>query len=245
MLDSAEQPRPTVLVVDDDPRIREMLLRLLELEGYVVESAADGARAVARLAHGGIDLMLLDLIMPDVDGLAVCRQVRAHTLSASPYLPVIMLTGRTTVADQRAGFAAGADDYIVKPFHVETLVARVAVWLRVRRASQTALAAQAQAEAERQAAQVEAIHLTARELADRLNNDLTGIAGVLRLVELQDGLPEDVRELLPDAVASLDRACQVVTHLYEVTQIATHDTPLGPALDLERSVAPPEPWSDG
>src|SRR5207248_2764136 len=118
MMDSAEQPRPTVLVVDDDPRIREMLPRILELEGYVVESAADGPAAIFRLARGEIDLMMLDLMMPGVDGLAVCREVRAHTPPATPYLPIIMLTGRTEVADQRAGFAAGADDYIVKPFSV-------------------------------------------------------------------------------------------------------------------------------
>ena len=111
----------------------------------------------------------------------------------------------------------------------------------MRRASQTALAAQARAELVRQAAQVEAINLTARALADRLNNELGGIAGVLSLVEMQAALAEVLRELLPDALASLDRACQAVNHLYEVTHIATHDTPLGPALDLERSVSPPEP----
>jgi len=241
MSDAIAPPRPTVLIVDDDPRIRDLLASVLAAEEYATETAAEGLAAVARLARGGIDLVLLDLMMPGLDGLAVCRQVRAHTQPAEPYLPIIMLTARTEVADQREGFAAGADDYIVKPFHVETLVARVAVWLRVRRASQMALAAQAQAEAARQDAQVEAIHLTARALADRLNNELAGIAGVLSLVELHAKLPEDVRELLPDAVASLAAACQAVNHLYEVTRIATHDTPLGPALDLERSVTPAEP----
>jgi DNA-binding response OmpR family regulator len=245
MSESRADPLPTVLVVDDDARIRELLATVLGSEGYTPETVADGAEALARLARGDVDLMLLDLMMPGLSGLELCRQVRAHAPPAAPYLPIIMLTALTAVADQREGFAAGADDYIVKPFHVETLVARVAVWLRVRRASQTALAAQAHAEAARQAAQVEAIHLTARALADRLNNELSGIAGVLSLVELHGAVPADVRALLPDAVASLHHATQTVTQLYEVTRIATHDTPLGPALDLERSASPPEPQPGG
>jgi PAS domain S-box-containing protein len=110
--------------------------------------------------------------------------------------------------------------------------------VRERRAAEAALQA---AERRVLTAQVEAIQLTARALADRLNNDLVGIAGVLRLVELYAALPEDLGALLPEAVASLDRACEAVTHLADVTHVATHDTPLGPALDLERSAAPDAP----
>jgi DNA-binding response OmpR family regulator len=241
MTDTIGSPPATVLVVDDEPGVRELLTSALAAEGYATEVAADGVAAVARLARDGIDLVLLDLTMPGLDGLTVCRQVRAQTPPAQPYLPILMLTALIAIADQREGFAAGADDYIVKPFDVETLLARVAVWLRVRRVSQTALAAQAQAEAARQAAQVEAIHLTARTLADRLNNDLAGMAGVLGLVEMEAALSPDLREVLPVAVRSLDHASQIVTQLYEVTRIATHDTPLGPALDLERSAAADEP----
>src|SRR5437868_9021186 len=124
MSDVIGSPRPTVLIVDDDPRIRELLASVLAGEGYASEAAADGLAAVARLARGGIDLVLLDLMMPGLDGFAVCRQVRAHTQPAEPYLPIIMLTARTEVHDQQEGFAAGADDYIAKPFHVETLAAR-------------------------------------------------------------------------------------------------------------------------
>src|SRR5262249_34731113 len=107
----------TVLIVDDDRRIRDLLASGLAREGYTSETAAEGRTALARLARGGIDLVLLDLMMPELDGLAVCRQVRARAQPDEPYLPIIMLTARTEVADQRAGFAAGADDYIVKPFH--------------------------------------------------------------------------------------------------------------------------------
>jgi DNA-binding response OmpR family regulator len=241
MIDMTGSSPATVLVVDDEPGVRDLLTVALEAEGYATEAAADGVAAVARLARDGIDLVLLDLTMPGLDGLTVCRQVRARTPPAQPYLPILMLTALIAIADQREGFAAGADDYILKPFDVETLLARVAVWLRVRRASQTALIEQVQAEAARQAAQVEAIHLTARTLADRLNNDLAGIAGVLTLVELEAGLSADLHEVLSIAVTSVDHASQVVRQLYEVTRIATHDTPVGPALDLERSTSPREP----
>jgi DNA-binding response OmpR family regulator len=238
MSDAVAFPRPTVLVVDDAPQLWQLLTPVLEAEGYATETAADGPAAVARLARGGIDLVLLDLMLPGMDGRTVCREVRAQTPPGEPYLPILMLTALTRVADQQDGFAAGADDYVLKPFQVETLLARVAVWLRVRRASQLALAVQAKTEAARQAAQVEAIQLAARTLADRLNNDMTASAVVLRLVEMHAALPDDIRQLLPKAVASLDRGCQTVNQLYEVTRIATHDTPVGPALDLERSAAP-------
>src|SRR5690242_1645914 len=124
MSDVIAPPCPTVLIVDDDRRIRDLLASVLAAEEYATETAAEGLAAVARLARGGIDLVLLDLMMPGLDGLAVCRQVRAQAQPAEPYLPIIMLTARAEVADQREGFAAGADDYIVKPFHVETLTAR-------------------------------------------------------------------------------------------------------------------------
>jgi len=234
-------PPPTVLVVDDAPQLWEMLTPVLEAEGYATQTAADGPAAVARLARGGTDLVLLDLMLPEMDGRTVCRHVRAQTPPGEPYLPILMLTALTRVADQQEGFAAGADDYVLKPFQLETLLARIAVWLRVRQASRMALAAQAEAEAMRQAAQVEAIQLAARTLADRINNDMTASAVVLRLVEMHAALPEDLRQLLPEAVASLDRGCQTINQLYDVTRIATCDTPVGLALDLERSAAPVKP----
>src|SRR5687768_4428874 len=147
MSDSSAPPRPTVLVVDDDHDFRQMLARVLEGQGYTVERMADGHGVVDRLARGDVDLVLLDLILPGVDGLDLCRQVRAAETPGEPYLPIIMLTGRCQPQDQRDGFTAGADDYISKPCDIATLRARVAVWLRVRRGSQTALAAQARAEA--------------------------------------------------------------------------------------------------
>jgi hypothetical protein len=84
------------------------------------------------------------------------------------------------------------------------------------------------------------VRLTARELADKVNNDLAGVAGVLRLLESYSAAPEGLRGMLPEALAALEHACQAITRLHSVTRIETHATPFGPALDLERSVSTPE-----
>jgi two-component system response regulator MprA len=117
-----------VLVVDDDVAVRESLRRALRLEGYDVELAADGGEALQRLESNGDDpdLVVLDVLMPNVDGLEVCRQLRR----TGRRVPVLMLTARDEVADRVAGLDAGADDYVVKPFALEELLARVRALLR-------------------------------------------------------------------------------------------------------------------
>ena len=116
----------TILVVDDEPAVRESLRRALQLEGYAVELAADGEDALERLERDGIDAMVLDLSMPKLDGLETCRRLRA----AGSSLPVLMLTARDEVSDRVAGLDAGADDYVVKPFALEELLARLRALLR-------------------------------------------------------------------------------------------------------------------
>jgi two-component system response regulator MprA len=117
-----------ILVVDDDQAVREALRRALTMQGYAVELAADGSEAIARLAANGsaIDLLIVDVLMPGVDGLEVTRKLRAE---GNP-LPILMLTARDQVSDRVAGLEAGADDYLVKPFALEELVARVRALLR-------------------------------------------------------------------------------------------------------------------
>jgi two-component system response regulator MprA len=116
-----------VLVVDDEAPVRESLRRALTLEGYAVELAADGAEALHRLSdEGAADAVVLDVLMPGIDGLEVCRRIR----SAGNGLPVLMLTARDEVADRVAGLDAGADDYLVKPFALEELLARLRALLR-------------------------------------------------------------------------------------------------------------------
>jgi two-component system, OmpR family, response regulator MprA len=116
-----------ILVVDDEPAVRDSLRRALQLEGYDVELAGDGADALERIdRQDGIDAMLLDVSMPRVDGLETCRRLRRDGNS----LPVLMLTARDAVSDRVAGLDAGADDYVVKPFALEELLARLRALLR-------------------------------------------------------------------------------------------------------------------
>jgi two-component system response regulator MprA len=115
-----------LLVVDDERAVREALRRALELEGYEVELAEDGADALARLAASEPDAVVLDVLMPHVDGLTVCRRLRQQGSS----VPILVLTARDSVSDRVAGLDAGADDYLVKPFALEELLARVRALLR-------------------------------------------------------------------------------------------------------------------
>ncbi|HET6728771.1 MAG TPA: response regulator transcription factor [Jiangellaceae bacterium] len=115
-----------VLVVDDDPAVRESLRRSLAFNGYQVELAADGEQALRAVAESRPDAVVLDVMMPRLDGLATCRALRA----AGDDVPVLMLTARDEVADRVAGLDAGADDYLPKPFALEELLARLRALLR-------------------------------------------------------------------------------------------------------------------
>ncbi|MFI5045020.1 MAG: response regulator transcription factor [Acidimicrobiales bacterium] len=116
----------TVLVADDDRAIRESLARALELEGYTVVSVANGADALTSTAEHRPDVVVLDLMMPAVDGVTVCRVLR----SEGNRTPILMLTARTEISDRVAGLDAGADDYLSKPFDLVELLARLRALLR-------------------------------------------------------------------------------------------------------------------
>jgi two-component system, OmpR family, response regulator MprA len=115
-----------VLIVDDDPRITELLRRTLAYEGYSVAVAASGDEALARTLEHPPDAIVLDVMLPGVDGLEVARRLR----SAGDNVPILMLTARDAVADRVSGLEAGADDYLIKPFAPEELVARIKALLR-------------------------------------------------------------------------------------------------------------------
>jgi two-component system response regulator MprA len=115
-----------VIVADDDRAIRDSLERLLALEGYEVASVADGAAVLDAVRSGPCDLVVLDLMMPSVDGLTVCRMLRRQ----GDRTPILMLTARTETSDRVAGLDAGADDYLPKPFDPAELLARVRALLR-------------------------------------------------------------------------------------------------------------------
>ncbi len=117
-----------VLVVDDEPAIREALERALRLEGFAVTLAGGGKAALAAVAEQGPDVVVLDLAMPDLDGVEVLHRLRADGVD----VPVCVLSARDAVDDRVAGLEAGADDYLVKPFALEELVARLHALLRRR-----------------------------------------------------------------------------------------------------------------
>lgn len=122
------QDRSIILVVDDDPRIRHVITNILEQDGYTVTSVADGQSALRAVATQRPDLILLDVMMPGLNGYEVCTQLRQNLLTAT--IPIIMLTALDQVHDKVTGIHAGADDYITKPFDSTEFAARVAMHMR-------------------------------------------------------------------------------------------------------------------
>ena len=119
-----------ILIVDDDPAITNVLRRGLAYEGYAVEAAASGTEALDRLREATPDAVILDVMLPGLDGFEVLRRIRA----TDRQMPILMLTAKDTSADQVAGLEHGADDYVVKPFQFEVLLARIRALLRRREA---------------------------------------------------------------------------------------------------------------
>lgn len=115
-----------ILVVEDDTKVSRFLVRVLQEEGYATDECATGERGVEQGRAGGYDLILLDWMLPDIDGLSVCRELRARGVAT----PILMLTARGETGERVMGLEAGADDYVVKPFEIEELVARVRALLR-------------------------------------------------------------------------------------------------------------------
>ncbi|MEU9234870.1 response regulator transcription factor [Streptomyces subrutilus] len=123
---ATEGDQHRILVVDDEPAVREALRRSLAFEGYAVQTAVDGIDALDKAASYAPDLIVLDIQMPRMDGLTAARRLRA----AGGVTPILMLTARDTVGDRVTGLDAGADDYLVKPFELDELFARVRALLR-------------------------------------------------------------------------------------------------------------------
>jgi two-component system, OmpR family, response regulator MprA len=115
-----------VLVVDDDDKVRASIDRALRANGFDVQLAQDGAAALRMIEAGSVDAVVLDVLMPGLDGISVCRSLRADGSD----VPILMLTARTAVADRVTGLEAGADDYLIKPFALEELLARIRALLR-------------------------------------------------------------------------------------------------------------------
>ena len=121
---------PRVVVADDDRIARDMLADMLRRAGYAVESFDDGQEAVERVARGGIDLVLLDVVMPRLSGLEACRLLKG--MSSESFLPVVLITVKTDTQSRVEGLKVGADEYVCKPFEEQELIARVGAMLRIK-----------------------------------------------------------------------------------------------------------------
>ncbi|HEX8966910.1 MAG TPA: response regulator transcription factor [Chloroflexota bacterium] len=122
-----------VLVIEDEPRLRELISRTLRREGYAVHAVEDGADGYAEARAAGYDAIVLDVMLPTMSGLEICLRLRRNGIDT----PILMLTARDTIDDRVAGLDSGADDYLVKPFAFEELLARLRVVLRRRKESAT------------------------------------------------------------------------------------------------------------
>lgn len=121
----------TVVVADDDRITRELLAGMLRAHGFVVETVADGQAALERVARGGVDLALLDILMPRLSGLEACRLLKGMT--SDSFMPVVLVTVKTDTASRVEGLKIGADDYVCKPFDERELIARVEAMLRIKK----------------------------------------------------------------------------------------------------------------
>ena len=206
-----EATAPSVLVVDDDPALCQMVERALGRAGYQSQHATSGAEGLRWLEDPRTDLVLLDLGLPDVSGLELCRQIRRQARDV--YLPIIILTGANDPERRHQGFTAGADDYITKPFAIADLLDRVRAWAGARQRLQAAHA-QALLEQERsrqldaQLAQDEAVLAMARTTSHELNQPLTVLTTLIHLQKAGAYGVEETEQVwaaLDDAVQDLTR----------------------------------------
>lgn len=197
---------PHILVVDDDPLIRSLLRRYLIGEGFRISEAVDGAGLRAALAEGPIHTVLLDLVMPGEDGLALARQIRQHS-----NVPIIMLTGKGELIDRVVGLESGADDYVTKPFELRELLARIRAVMR--RTSPPPLPERTAPPGEALLFEGWGLDLVKRELRDPAGAEVPLTAGEFELLRVFASHPNRVlsRDRLIELVkgrdwASFDRA---------------------------------------
>src|SRR6266567_6838221 len=162
---TGEQPESTVLVIDDDENIIELIKLGLKYEGFQVESTSSGLDGLAASQRLNPDLIILDLMLPEIDGLEVARRLRENPTTRD--IPILMLTAKDEVRDRVAGLKTGADDYLTKPFSFEELVARIHAILRRQRRSSVSIPGNSALEREGQVLQFGdlRLHMTTREVS--------------------------------------------------------------------------------
>jgi DNA-binding response OmpR family regulator len=237
--------RSTILCVEDDPLVADVVQELLQAGGYTVDWVEDANEALLRLADQEYDLILLDVMLPGLDGRELCRRIRSH--EGEIYVPIVMLTALTAGGDRHAAFAAGADDYVTKPFDAAELLDRVAVWVhareRLRAAHEHLMAEQARLrELEQRTlrdrlAQDEAVLAMARTASHELNQPLTVLLGVLELWEAGYYPVSDLRLRL-ELRAAADELAARIEQLSSVVRYETKVMAGYRLVDLARAQDP-------
>ena len=177
-----------ILIVDDDIQVVEHLKEGLEKHGYEVIIGKNGREAIELTLKYYPDLILMDIMMPEMNGLDACKVIKSH--GKSDFIPIIFLTGRTSLDDRMKGLDTGADDYLIKPFGMKELIARVRSMLRIKRLTERLKEVQHELI---EAKQVAAIAATAVTVNHKINNPLTTI--ILNTQIISKKLPESVRPL--------------------------------------------------
>ena len=232
---AVEQPG-VVLVVEDDPGTGQLLTDFLSSEGYDVRWTSDPEEAVALVEQGVPDLILLDVMLPPINGYEVCRRIKAVQ---GLFTPVILLTGRNSVKDKLRGFEAGGDDYVVKPFINDELLIRVRSMIRIRMMERehvrlsAELASMVETNAQlyeqaRDDADIKAALL--QELNHRVRNNLAAISGFLEM-ELSRAEPGPAQDVLQRATARV-RSMAIVHDV-----LASHENQLAPFRDVAERLA--------
>jgi DNA-binding response OmpR family regulator len=221
---AAEEAAIRVVVIDDDLVTRRLLQLHLSALGCESIAAGDGATGVALAVRERPDAVLLDIQLPDIDGLQACRQLRAHPATAS--IPVLLVTAMSNAETRIAGFEAGADDYLPKPFEARELAARLRAHVNLARQRQ-------------RVASLEAVLGTVRMISHEFNNPLQVVVGGLQLMTAEEPALADRGEeglqMLREAVTEL---VELTRRLHAVSDAVFKPTPMGEMLDLHASTNP-------
>lgn len=222
-----------IMIVDDDYELAQMMKALLEKEGYAVLLAYDGQEALELLANHSIDLLILDVIMPNMDGYEVCRRLRESVFSTT--FSIIMLTAKSGIDDKIVGLDMGADDYLTKPFDVLELLARVRAQMRIR-------------DLQDQLVDMEKL-ATVGQMAITLSHEINNpLASILWHISLLRRVLEDQQKLSPnvvDAVMAIEEAVhrisEVLAKLQKIRRPVVKEFSPGIRMfDLDESSTPSE-----
>jgi DNA-binding response OmpR family regulator len=217
----ATEDRARILIVDDDDEIRILLTRLIQSLGYQALEAANGPDALKQAEEQGPDAVVLDINMPAMDGLEVCRRLR--TLATTRLVPILLVTANDDLETRVASFEAGADDFVSKPFQGPELAARLQAHLQLTRARS-------------ELSQLQGVLATIRLISHEFNNPLQTVLGGLDLFRIaREGGPVEEEEALAMVASGAEKVAELSKRLVQISEPAFKPSPIGPMLDMEES----------